>query len=719
MSISNDSPISEPEEDLYGLDPFSHAIARSIEDLDAPEGVVFAINGEWGSGKSSAVNLILYHLRGALERGNLSAIRFNPWWFAGSDTLALAFFRELSVALGPSISKQVRKSLRTMGQGVSSVGPLVGAAVNLKAPGLGSLLQSGIGLAGGLLKRGEKTIEQEHAEISGALRRQPKRFLVVIDDLDRLAPDDALTMFRLVKSVGRLPNVIYLLAFDRTMAERAIVERFPSEGSAFLEKIIQSSFDVPPPLTDALWQRVLGGSYELMGQPPEAQSLRFMNMFYDIVARCIRTPRHAIRLLNDLSATWPAVSRNVDRSDFLALAALRQAHPAVYRGIREHPNDLCGIQMRIPGIRSEDQSREYDQILGLGNMEAATHEVWRRALRRILPRLDSVWGNVFRDREDVSWERDRRLCSRAHFDTYFAFAVSEDVVPADEIAALVARAGDRAFVEERFRDNLRRRRRTGATRASLLLEELTVHAAEVARADVEPLTVSLFALGDELDVEADEARGFAARDNSLRLHWLFNMLVTDRFAECEREAVYGAGMTVAPVGWACDFASRCMRAFVRYDERELGARIVGEEAARGYSAQALTKLRAAADDGSLVDHPRFAYLLFEWARISEEGDAGVRRWTDERLANNHFVVMMAKAMCAIGWSQGMGWDGGGDLVARRTIHVNTQIYRDILDVERMDSRVGELIATPTTSDDDRAVLVRYRDAPRRARGEPD
>jgi hypothetical protein len=226
-------------------------------------------------------------------------------------------------------------------------------------------------------------------------------------------------------------------------------------------------------------------------------------------------------------------------------------------------------------------------------------------------------------------------------------------------------------------------------------------------------------MGDELDVEADEGRGFAIRDNTLRLHWLFNQLVTDRFEEPEREGIYGAGIDVAPVGWCCDFASRCMRAFVRYDERELGARIVSEPAARAYNAQALARLRAAAEDGSLTEHRRLAYLLFEWARIGEEDDAEVRRWTDDQLASDRFVVMMAKAMCAIGWSQGMGLDGGGDLVARRMVRVNTRIFRDILDVDRLERRIGELIAATTISNDDRAFLIAYRDAPRRDRGEPD
>src|SRR5262245_41956884 len=90
----NDKPISAPTEDRYGTDPFARALAASIKKMPAPEGTVIALNGPWGSGKSSAVNLILHHLKNA-ESADIKVINFACWWFRGEDQLALAFFREL------------------------------------------------------------------------------------------------------------------------------------------------------------------------------------------------------------------------------------------------------------------------------------------------------------------------------------------------------------------------------------------------------------------------------------------------------------------------------------------------------------------------------------------------------------------------------------------------------------------------------------------------
>jgi predicted KAP-like P-loop ATPase len=70
----NDSPISRPENDKYGFDQFARAIARSIERMATPDGTVIAVNGPWGSGKSSAINLIQHHLRPAEQQERIKSL---------------------------------------------------------------------------------------------------------------------------------------------------------------------------------------------------------------------------------------------------------------------------------------------------------------------------------------------------------------------------------------------------------------------------------------------------------------------------------------------------------------------------------------------------------------------------------------------------------------------------------------------------------------------
>lgn len=61
--ISSDTPSLLPEEDEFGYKDFSKIIADIICHVKAPKGLVLAIHGSWGSGKTSAINYVKHYLR--------------------------------------------------------------------------------------------------------------------------------------------------------------------------------------------------------------------------------------------------------------------------------------------------------------------------------------------------------------------------------------------------------------------------------------------------------------------------------------------------------------------------------------------------------------------------------------------------------------------------------------------------------------------------------
>src|SRR4051812_941640 len=112
----NDSPITSPTEDRFGMDPFARALARSFSELNAPVGSTIALNGPWGSGKSSAVNLIRHHLRALQGEDKLTIVDFQCWWFRGEDALTLAFLQTLYAALERSMSEKVKDLIPKIGR---------------------------------------------------------------------------------------------------------------------------------------------------------------------------------------------------------------------------------------------------------------------------------------------------------------------------------------------------------------------------------------------------------------------------------------------------------------------------------------------------------------------------------------------------------------------------------------------------------------------------
>ena len=61
---------------------------------------------------------------------------------------------------------------------------------------------------------------------------------MIIDDIDRLTPQEILAVFQLVKATADFPNVTYLLVYDEVAVSSAL-ESANFDAQGYLEKIVQ------------------------------------------------------------------------------------------------------------------------------------------------------------------------------------------------------------------------------------------------------------------------------------------------------------------------------------------------------------------------------------------------------------------------------------------------------------------------------------------------
>ncbi len=82
-ALSADRPSQDPKEDLFGHAPFAGSIADSIRRYPGTDGLVFALYGPWGSGKSTVLSYVRYYLKQGEAGDRPLIVTFNPWWFSG------------------------------------------------------------------------------------------------------------------------------------------------------------------------------------------------------------------------------------------------------------------------------------------------------------------------------------------------------------------------------------------------------------------------------------------------------------------------------------------------------------------------------------------------------------------------------------------------------------------------------------------------------------
>lgn len=250
-----DDPIdgSEAFPDTLGRSGFARAVAAAISPMrEQDSSSVVALVGPWGSGKTSIMKLALKELRKQAAEPSWNVVHFNPWLFQDLPSLQVGFLGALQGAVGRKSKLRglkIRSALSSVGKRIAPFGAL-GAfwGWNLSGPirGLSHLITR------------QENPTKDQSELEKLLGKDKTPVLVVLDDLDRLAPSELLLVFKLIRLVGRLPYVHYLVMYDEdtlldVLSRTGLVgKRDVRRSSDYLEKMIQLRLDVPRQIVDAL-----------------------------------------------------------------------------------------------------------------------------------------------------------------------------------------------------------------------------------------------------------------------------------------------------------------------------------------------------------------------------------------------------------------------------------------------------------------------------------
>lgn len=327
-ATSADRPLTNPDDDRLGYGPFAQALAAGIASMSAPDGLVVAIYGAWGLGKTTVLNFVEHYLHES-HPDEFVVVRFNPWWFSGRVDIAAAFFDQM---------RAIFEKWSVRGEQARDYAAQLARVV-------GAVTLTGAGdAAAELIHSKPADVPELKKKLSDALAGQDKRLLIVIDDIDRLTEDEVAELFGVIKGLADFPNTIYVLAFDRQQVAEALSRRSSQAGLEYIEKIVQVPFELPLPERDALLGLFFDQLHEIVGEVDDDlldnDELRLL--LTDGLAKLMDTPRDIVRLTNSLRVTYGAVRGEVNVVDFVALEGLRVFEPQVYDSIRVRP-DMFGV----------------------------------------------------------------------------------------------------------------------------------------------------------------------------------------------------------------------------------------------------------------------------------------------------------------------------------------------------------------------------------------
>lgn len=212
-----DEEIDDGKDDLLASAVQAKSFADTVLASNAHQGLIFGVDGPWGVGKTSFINLAERYWESAEDQ--VIVCRFEPLRYASEPDLAERLIRDLTATIQNKVFAPEFKPA------ASRYSRLIKGKADVSF--LGFKLS---------LEPSQETVDELLDDIDEVLRRIGRRVIIVIDDLDRLDAKTTNNVLFATRRTFKLSQATYVLCYDTELLAGGKEEG--SRAREFLEKFV-------------------------------------------------------------------------------------------------------------------------------------------------------------------------------------------------------------------------------------------------------------------------------------------------------------------------------------------------------------------------------------------------------------------------------------------------------------------------------------------------
>lgn len=431
MKYSTDKPIKKQEDDLLGRASFSNQLGKAIYGYEEESSLVIGLFGEWGTGKTSIINMVENEILRLSSNDNKEPfiIRFSPWNYTDKDNLISLFFESIQTKLKEfdtkKIYNRVRKALSDYANAldvlsyIPGVSPKVVEIIKAIAKGQGEQLEDTPDL-----DKSRKNLEEELIKIN-------KKIIVIIDDIDRLTNIQIRDIFQLVKQVADFPNVIYILVMDRNVVQSALTAVHEiDDGNEYLEKIIQIPLEIPQLSKEKLNNIFLNQLETILKNTSievKIDNSYWNNIFINCISPYINNLRDVNRILNTFQFKYGVLQQETSFEDMIAITTLEVMEPKLYKWISINKDTVCGGGFKRILETFNNKKIDYRELYSNEFKEMGINpDITIKCISTIFPQFSrDVNEHIYLESTNSDLLKNMRIANKERFDIYFLCDLSD------------------------------------------------------------------------------------------------------------------------------------------------------------------------------------------------------------------------------------------------------------------------------------------------------
>lgn len=410
LKLLHDLPISaDYEESQDGLGFHTYAKILASAALHNPGPFTIGVFGEWGTGKTSLMQMVKGLLDAQTDE-KVVTVWFEAWLHEREEHPLVPLIATIVKALEPH-----RDTLEKLADGgknlLTGLYALAhGFSVKVKRPDM-SGLELEVGLSVENAQEAWQKLKEDpllHQSLyAGALDRISDlrlsgklKIVVLIDDLDRCLPEQAIKLLESIKLVLDQPGFVFILGVSRSVIEGYLEHLYEDEygltdfeGSSYLDKMVQLPFHIPPhsgrmeAFSDSLLRALHSSDAEDLGE-----------ILPLVGVACGNNPRATVRFVNNLLLD-KAINRALlarDKKDEGMVEVPIQFF-AISRALQQRWWDMWSLLVTSDQLCSEVAGWQPDQLASFASSsdhdikQAAAMLIGDRDLQELLFSHGNTW----------------------------------------------------------------------------------------------------------------------------------------------------------------------------------------------------------------------------------------------------------------------------------------------------------------------------------------
>lgn len=453
--LKNDRPILKSSDDKFNRKNFAEIIARSIRSCSesSSSSFVFGISGEWGSGKTSTINLVKEVL-GEEDKKSFKIIEFSPLFFQGSQGLIYEFLTQFAIALNGT-----GKPLKDTNSKVMELAQILKPLEYI--PGVGKVFGAILNATKSFnqfLHKNKRTVEEIKKNISEKIKNKGIKFLIIMDDMDRLPEKETVLMLMIIRYIANFDNTYYLLAYDQTLLSRICDSIQKDHGEEFTKKIVQFSFQLPSfpkqELANMFWREL--NDVINFDELKMSQRERLEHRGRKYIEDSLSNPRDIIRLMNTYTLSLNNAKQQLDIIDLLYLSFIEVLGYELYVHIRNNRSIYTGERMTY---LSKDERERYKRSIKLDIDDITSKLDWfgptsKKLLSILFPDIrEYLLGDKairLEDEDVMSLRLDWRLAAPECFESYFSLPIPPETIGRLEMETIIQASLKETEIENLF-----------------------------------------------------------------------------------------------------------------------------------------------------------------------------------------------------------------------------------------------------------------------------